>query len=555
VHRARRDLSSVVNAANHYNKRGKSTMERENNDEEVLMFDPITGEPINREQEKDDVPEPTSFDPMTGEPIYSKPQEKTEPTGYDPMTGEPIYGDTTTKEKKKLDTGKLPKVLGAVVAAVVVLAIIATVVVKLATPTYMKIISATVKTFDEKPYFVEEALSAFDIVKDKKFTAGVTAEVDDNTYTVESVLAGQKYQLSVAVDGEDVDDFSVLVRLDSDALSLYAPKLSKKVIQYDYNKGVTGYIADELDDDDIKMFNKVLKGMVNTGNGEALKSDLYKVFKNSLKELEFEKLDSDEFEVDGKDVNCKGYRVKITKSYVKSLLNEIKDVMSDRSYSDTIAEVMGYDDFSDLISDMKSEADYMDTVKVSFYIYKNKLASVSITADNETLEVDFKGGDYRIQNIDIKGKDSYYGRYNILKVEGSCAKNKEEFDVTFYNPSGSTIAQGTVEYNKKSGNLEMDFGRSIFQFEGKINSSSSKVEVSIDSVCIDGSRFSPDSLTLYLSDKTKLTSLDSSKTFDVNKADELEWEELGDDIMDGLDDIGLGNFSWYQIYRTISYWW
>jgi hypothetical protein len=572
-------------------------MENENFDGEELMFDPLTGEPIKKEQEPVETAEqpqaaseaseeptgfdpltgepiyggaqasteqvsqePTGFDPMTGEPIYSVEQANTEqasqePTGFDPMTGEPLYGDTNTKEKKKFDfkNGNLPKILGGIVAAVVVVAIIATVIVKAATPTYMKIIAATIKTFDEKPNFVEEAMSAYDIVKDKKFTAGMTVDVFDNTISAEAVLAGQKYQLSLAADGDDVDDLSVLVRLDSSALSVYAPKLTKSVIQYDFNKSASGYIADEIDEDDLKMINKVLKGMVGTGDGSALKSDLYKALKNSLKELEFEKLDSDEYEVDGKDVSCKGYRVKITKSFVKTLLNEIKEVMSDRSYSDTLAEAMGFDSFSELISELKNEVDYMDTVKVSFYIYKNKLAAVSVAMDGDTFEVDFKGGDYRIQNVDVNAKIANYGRINILKWEGSQTKNKEEFTLSIMGDYDNL--KGTIEYNKKTGAIEINFGRSVFVFDGKINSSSSKVELSVDSISIDGDSFSPDSLTLYLSDKTKLTNLDSNKTFDVNKADMSDWLELGEDIIDGLDDVGLGENSLYQIYRKLDYMW
>jgi hypothetical protein len=173
--------------------------------------------------------------------------------------------------------------------------------------------------------------------------------------------------------------------------------------------------------------------------------------------------------------------------------------------------------------------------------------------DGDTFEVDFKGGDYRIQNVDVNAKIANYGKINILKWEGSQTKNKEEFTLSIMGDYDNL--KGTIEYNKKTGAIEINFGRSVFVFDGKINSSSSKVELSVDSISIDGDSFSPDSLTLYLSDKTKLTNLDSNKTFDVNKADMSDWLELGEDIIDGLDDVGLGENSLYQIYRKLDYMW
>jgi hypothetical protein len=275
---------------------------------------------------------------------------------------------------------------------------------------------------------------------------------------------------------------------------------------------------------------------------------LYDALKNSLKELEFEQIDSDTFEVNDKDVDCKGYRVKITKSFVKTFLNEIDDIMSERSYANTIAKAMDYKDFSDMIDDLKSELNYMDTIKVSFYIYKNKLASVSINIDNETLEVNFKGGDYRIQNVDIKGKDSSHGKYNILRIEGSISKNKEETTFTVWNGyNNSSYQQYTMEYNSKTGALDVDFGRNIFQFEGKIDASSSKLTIGIDSISIDGTKVSYDNCSVYVSNSTKFEKLDTSKTFDVGKAQKDEWYDLIDNIQDGLYDIGLGNAGYYSI--------
>jgi hypothetical protein len=434
------------------------------------------------------------------------------------------------------------------VAAVVVIAIIATIVIKLATPTYAKVLLAINNTFKDKPYIVEDLSQAVDIVSDKKFTVGATGEIDGNTITTEAICSGKRYQASVAVDGDDVEDFSAIVDLDSDYLSLYAPKLSKKVMQYDYNKNASGYISELISSSDLSMINSVLKGVVHTGNGEELKGDLYDALKNSLKELEFEKLDSDTFEVDDKDVDCKGYRVKITKSFVKTFLKEVDDIMSERSYANTIAKALDYKDFGDLIDDLKDEFDDMDTVKVSFYIYKNKLASVSINIDNETLEVNFKGGDYRIQNIDIKGKDSSHGKYNIMRIEGSTNKNKEETTFTVWNGYNNSSSNSyTMEYNTKTGALSIDFGKSIFQFEGNIDSSSSKLEIEIESICIDGSRVYPDNCSVYVSNSTKFEKLDTSKTFDVGKAEKDEWYDLIDDIQDGLYDIGLGNISYYRL--------
>jgi hypothetical protein len=34
-----------------------------------------------------------------------------------------------------------------------------------------------------------------------------------------------------------------------------------------------------------------------------------------------------------------------------------------------------------------------------------------------------------------------------------------------------------------------------------------------------------------------------------------DWLELGEDIIDGLDDVGLGENSLYQIYRKLDYMW
>ena len=434
-----------------------------NNDE--VRFDPMTGEPIQKPTEE---PQNYGFDPMTGEPIQKPVEEQTkvetenhgfdpmtgEPLvqiGFDPMTGEPVYGTRGSSVPGPSAARKKSSAWVKVAAGVVGVAAIAAILVSVVKAVIMDesetVALATVNTLcDAKPMILEDLnlKKMYRLIDSKKYTVAFSGEADDVRVEGKYISNSSARQLfgEISAEGERIEGTALLT--DSQ-LKLEIPKLTDDVLVYNYKEEADGYFADLLEDEDISLddVSEALEKLYEQEAVESKGSGLSKVFTKQMKTWQWEKTDKKEIEVNGKSRKAKGYAVTITEDDAENMLDAIEDYC-DEQYKEFMSEYG-----KDFFDEMNDEIDDFEDVDCKFYVYKNKLASVEIECDDVEMNLYFKGGDFRMQNMEMEiddGSDSV-----TIELEGETSGKTETYKL---RAERETLFE--LEYDSLNGEYEVE---------------------------------------------------------------------------------------------------
>ena len=505
-------------------------------------FDPMTGQPIGQPQQSAPVQETGGFDPMTGKPL-GQPQQSApvQPTGgFDPMTGQPVQGASNNSKGKKNIKIKMPVIIGGVAAVLAVVLVIAAVSSGLFLGKAGKVMMATANTFKDRPHFVEVFDSTYSIIGQNKYTIALSGDMDDVKLDGEFRNGGKEKQLSVQLkqSGSKID---IMAGIDSKNAKFQVPQLSNYVFVYDYNKISTGYISDEVDEDTLTQINTMLESLVDQTDVKKFYSDVFKIFTSELKSVSFVNAEKEEFTIDDKDVDCKGYTAVITSSNMIHIVDKMEKLINDEYASliqTTLVSEMAIGSLEDweevsaeAFDEIREGLEDMEDIELSFYLYKNKLAALVLRipeADAEA-ELRFEGGDYRMQNMTLKVDDERY------RLSGSDDGSKEQFSLEVR--SGSYKQQiANLEYNYDSGKFSVSLADEV-TVKGKMTGSRSEINLKISEIDMYYYSMSPD-LDITVKKGAKMEKFDG-KEFDLGKADEDDYMELIEDIEDKIYDKDL----------------
>jgi hypothetical protein len=425
---------------------------------------------------------------------------------------------------------KLPIIIGCSISLIAVIAAMIVAGVYLFVPVRIYPLMALANTLNEKPYFVKELGKITEVSQSDEITVKINGTLMKNDITATLSRKDEKCQARLYVDGNDLQDFDGFITLDKDYLSVYSSKLPNKVIQYGYNNEVTGSVQNFISEEQLSNFNNVLKGMVSSDAGEDIKGDLEQIVRNCMSDFEFKRIGKDSFEVNGKQVKCKGYELKVTKALVKSLLAEADDTMSDRKYADLVAHAFKYENFEQMLKELRSKANDMDSFNASVYVYDQMIAAIKYTYEDVDYEIVLGGGDYRTQNIDVVSRDSDSGKTVVFRVKGTYDDDVEKLKYTYMDEE-----LGTIEYDTDSGDFDFDFGKH-FALSGDLEYSSDEVVATMDNIKWKGINVKPDNFTVSLSEGADFEEPDSSvEVFDFGTASQTQWEELLIDLLKQMD--------------------
>ena len=514
-------------------------------------FDPMTGEPIGQqvqEQQPTQEQQPAGgFDPMTGEPIGQSTQEQQPTGGFDPMTGEPIgqgaqgqpaggfdpmTGEQITPgaitEKPK---SKLPIIIGSVAGAavIVILLIFGAIKSGLFLGKSGKVLLAANNTLKDMPHFVETLEPMIGLVEDE-FTVEFNVKADGVKIGGSFANASKQKQITAKVEygGESIEG---MAGVDSNALKVQVPDLSKKVFVYNYKKDNNGFITDYVDEEYIDMFNSALEQLVTTSkDADKVQKDMTNVILKEIKSLKFQSAAKEEFTVNEKDVMCKGYQTTITGANIWNIINgSYQTVLDNYKSVEDVLDEYGTDIETEL-SYIEDRLDDMEDVVVSFYIYKNQLAAIVVEDEDfdDDIQLCFEGGDYRLQNITLKS-----GSYRV-SLKGSDDGTKEKFKLR-QKYGTETYELGSFEYNYESGKYKIEsYGDSI---SGKLLKEGKTTKISID----EDSYYGIPDMEFAITRGAKIQKFTGDE-FDIGNADEDDIYDLLDDISDELADFYyLGN--------------
>lgn len=537
-------------------------------------FDAETGEPVYEYLCQD------GFDGETGQPVY----RALTPDGFDGETGQPIYKEAGNNDapaitpspasapafEKKAKSFKdfLPLIIGGAALITVVIIVIAGLLSGAFLSKRNKVALAAYKTAKDST-IGEVLLKGSGIYGSDKKTVSIDGDISAFGYSadVEATIAENckkgLFGINAKADVAGVLDQSANLYFDDSMIAVSLPDISRDVYSYNYKNEGDGFIADLIDEStkgDISDVNSVLKCLsdimkkTSAGN-RAVKKAVMKAYK----QVDVTSQGRDEFEVDGKDRNCKCYEMTITGDNIVFLLSELSDASTSvygeiiEDALENIANLTGEDlsDFDindeDTFEELADEFSDMDDIVIDFYIYGGKLAAVETEIDRAKLTVEFRGGDKRCSNIVFTFKEG--NSKESIKLKSEMNGNTEEGAIYYDKTS---IA--SYEYNTKTGryNISVPSEGSV-QGVFKVSGHEIKTTNEINSSRLSGK------INVSITDKARISKPKGSY-FDIGDADEDELEEIVDELMGeireamgGYGDYGYDDYDYDYDYDDYDY--
>lgn len=418
--------------------------------------------------------------------------------------------------QKSKKTKKTVFVIGAAAALLAVIIFVAAIGSLLQGPRG-KVLKATAATMKDAPKLATDLAAISGMLSGEHYTAGFELEGEDAAVRTEFRNAGNEKQLYFNADVDDYGALEILCGVHSGKLKLALSELDY-VFFYDPKGDNDGILCEQVRKKTLEEFNRFLEGTASGKvSAKTLREDLAAAWVKELKELEFKEVKARDFEVNKKDRECKGYRIRITEDNIVNILEYVGEKTEE--YQDVLDE---------LCDEIKDEDFDLD---ITFYIYKGKLAAVVFDVDDEKIFVEFQGGDYRMQNILLRNE--YRGRESgEITVSTTVKGGKETIEI-----EGDGRGEMTVVYDTKSGELtlEYDDGREDFLLSGIYRRSKSEVSFVLEELEADGHSLMDDiGLTMYVRKKADIKPY-KGEEFDLGSAEEEDLDDLEDDMRDYIN--------------------
>lgn len=410
-----------------------------------------------------------------------------------------------------------------------------------------KVINAAKKTFNDSGYLFKD-LSKFK-TDGSKLTYTVSAKYDDLDANVSFIINGNEKAITgkLANDGDTIIEAAAMI--DKKDVKACFPGLDyKKLLVYRYTEEDKDGLEDYIGKKNLESIDAALKALYeasvsNTGNTGKLTKDLEK-WSN---ELEYSKIDSKSFKVDGEKRDCKGYELVLKESDLTDFVDIVSDWVKEE-YSEQLEDILGKDNIDKLFDDAKKELKGTGKITLRFYLYKGMIAAV--VAENKSddkITAEFNGGDYRMQEINVySGKKS--DDKPILKISGKVRDSKETVIMEIPNSFAAEYS-----YDKSSGKFSVtlkqydgwnDNFKEFGTLKGKLEMGSSKIALHISSIDVQGTTIDLGDIGIEISTKVSMPKMKGTE-FRIDEADkediEDEIKDLSDELKDAIYESDLMN--------------
>ncbi len=373
-----------------------------------------------------------------------------------------------------------------------------------------RVLEAFVKTFKDQPKIMED-LKMDDVSKwaaEKKITTNIVMDGVGEAVDMSVAVTPEEVRYFGEIEGEYLPETDFVVSYTDSQLKAMLPSVSDVLFVYNYTEMPSGELFDDVDEESIEIINDLLSTYWTEENTN-LEKRLNKVFKKAFKEVEVNKTDSAEFRIDDKKRNCDGYEFVLTDDFFLDLLDEIETI-----YEEELEEEV-YESMEDAFDAMRQVFREFPDSEIKVYIYKNKLACIEVVMDEADVEMEllFKGGKFRWQNMELVVDDGYE-EINI-ELEGKTDGKEEEYELSV---EGTEIL--TLEYSQKTGDFVIESDMDDFEFEGNIVSEKTSVCVSFAVEGVD--------IAITISQGANLENIEGEE-FNIGTASE-------DDLLDVMED-------------------
>lgn len=268
----------------------------------------------------------------------------------------------------------------------------------------------------------------YQTVKDQPQVAdGLTGE--DYTISIEGQWKKQKIQAEYASDSaqkqlrgtldlDKLQDLEFVMVLNDKELKAQFPSLSSKVFTYDYNSNKqSGYIAKKIGSQNLERFNTVLTGLYGGKEQKEIGKDILKEARKEFNKIKINKIEKQEFEIDGQKKDCVGYQFVISSDNVQNVLDAAEKAAK-KKYGD--GTKISEDPAGKIFMAVYDKVSAAGEMECKVYLFRNKLAAIAVNyeidGNKQNMEILFSGGDFRMQNMKItylKGEETHSVRTAI----------------------------------------------------------------------------------------------------------------------------------------------
>ncbi len=478
------------------------------------------------------------YDPMTGELIDEAAEAAEEPTeatdtiqetiiGYDPMTGEPIMGNKNTNVEvprfdpmtEKPNNNKIIFIALGVVAALAII-IFAGIKSGAFLSKSNQVLLAMANTVKEQSHLTKN-LAAFGKLTSNDYTVNVEVEDVSSSIELQYSSSRSEKQLLGSVSYLWIPDIDFAAGLTASQLKLQIPSLDDRVFTYNYVEEKDGYITEVLAQDEIEVLDMLLDLVYSSNDQQSISEDMVKIILDEYRSLKYEKVDKEEFEVNGKDRKCKGYKTTFTEDNWLNIIDGIENIYLDNYDNIILTEMEIFESFEDT----RDSIEELEDIDFTFYIYKNQLACITMDSEGEEYEILFKGNENGLHNIEFVSTD--YG--TLMELKSSIKKNEEIYKLIV---EGDEVAK--LNYDYKTGDFELEWEDYYSQtvIVGNFQSNSKELTMTIDSFEEDEEDM--DTTIAIFVKKGATTEKISGEEYDLGNASETDLYELVEDIGSAL---------------------
>ena len=268
-----------------------------------------------------------------------------------------------------------------------------------------KILYAMYQTVKDQPQ-VADGLNGED------YTISIEGQWKKQKIQAEYASDSAQKQLRGTLDLDKLQDLEFVMVLNDKELKAQFPSLSSKVFTYDYNSNKqSGYIAKKIGSQNLERFNTVLAGLYGGKEQKEIGKDILKEARKEFNKIKINKIEKQEFEIDGQKKDCVGYQFVISSDNVQNVLDAAEKAAK-KKYGD--GTKISEDPAGKIFMAVYDKVSAAGEMECKGYLFRNKLAAIAVNyetgGNKQNMEILFLGGDFRMQNMKItylKGEETH----------------------------------------------------------------------------------------------------------------------------------------------------
>ncbi|MGN0305226.1 MAG: hypothetical protein ACI4D2_03620 [Lachnospiraceae bacterium] len=316
----------------------------------------------------------------------------------------------------------------ALIAAAVIVVIAAIVIVFVRSTPQKKIEEAMRNTFSHQSLLLEN-MSRFKGIDPESYQVGMKYTMDDQQVAFELRGAEEILQLWAKANLEEVPEMEIWANFTGDRVEAKISKLQDTLLIYQFREPKTGFLPDYVSQTDLDKLDEALimaadslwgeKSNETQKRQEELGWELIQIVKEEYDKIEIEEVDKAPYEVEGKKLECQGYKIVIPPETIETILMKMK--MAYEIYSKDYQTEYGefYENPFTLLEDIQDSFKNMD---ITFYLGQKKVAAIVLQSGEEKVELLFDSN----KNAGIWSMEVVYEEESIVKLESRVEGTGEE---------------------------------------------------------------------------------------------------------------------------------